>query len=519
MVRMRALVRRRRISTVLLACLAVPAAMIAGCGGGDDDGGDVDVGPAAVAPSSAPIYLDATVKPTGSAQSDARAALSKVFGTNDPGGKIVSLIDQEGRKQAANERFTYAADIEPWLGERIGFFFTSFAGEGTGAAVVETTDPDQALAFARRSESGATQTSGQGGTTVYTNPADGDSFASVGDFLVFGDREAVNAAIDANGGESLADSSDFTDALADLPDDRLGTFYTVPKTLIDAIPSEEIDPTSRSFFESAAGDNLNDPVSGALTASADSFDLEFVGGSTGTETPESTLVGEVPSQSWLAVGTADLGEIVKQSLERSKEQIPNYEEAIRQIESTSGASLDELTGALGDAVLYVEGITESTLTGALVVEAKDPELIGRLLGQLQGLLRLGGGGVRPLELGGGTGFQINDPSMAPAPIEIAEQGGKLVIGYGANSAARTLTPADTLADKALFSSAKDKVADLGTDFFLDFSAVFKLAESTGAKADPGYLQAKPYIRALSYLVSGSGSSGDQTEVKAVLGLK
>jgi hypothetical protein len=94
-----------------------------------------------------------------------------------------------------------------------------------------------------------------------------------------------------------------------------------------------------------------------------------------------------------------------------------------------------------------------------------------------------------------------------------------VIGYGANSVARTLTPADTLADSPSFSAATGQVSDLGTDFFLAFPAVFQLAESTGANSDPGYRQAKPYIDALSYLVSGSGENDDQTEVKAVLGLK
>ena len=70
------------------------------------------------------------------------------------------------------------------------------------------------------------------------------------------------------------------------------------------------------------------------------------------------------------------------------------------------------------------------------------ELTGRLLSQLQTLVQLGGQGTaKPLQLGGGgTGFQINDPTQAPQPIEIAQQGDKLVIGYGANSAAQSLAP-------------------------------------------------------------------------------
>jgi Protein of unknown function (DUF3352) len=511
-------VRRRRISA-LLACAALPAVILVGCGG-DDGGGDVEVGPAAAVPANAPIYLDATVKPTGQARTDAQAALSKVLDTDDPGAKIISLIDQEGQQQPPDERFTYAADIEPWLGERIGAFFTSVSGEGKGAAVAETTDPARALAAARKSESGATQTSDHGGTTVYTNPADGDSFATVGDFLVFGETEAVNAAIDANSGDSLGDSGDFRDAIGELPDERLGTFYTLPRNLIESL-GEQFDQQSRALLEESAGDALDQPVSGALTASPDSFDLEFVGGS-GVETPESPLLGDVPGDSWLALGLGDLGETAKRTLEQLRDSgIPNFEQGLSQVEQATGSSVDQLTDALGDAVIYVRGTNESNLNGALIMQSNDPDLTGRLLGQLQSLVQLGSqGGVRPLQLsGGGTGFQIFDPTEIPQPIEVAQQGDKLVIGYGANSVAQSLTPGQTLADSPTFSSARGRVADLGTDLFLDFPAVFRLAESEGAKSDPGYLEAKPYIDALSYLVSGSGSEGDQAEVKAVLGLK
>jgi hypothetical protein len=516
-------VRRRRFSALLLACAAVPAAILAGCGGGGGGGGNVDVGPAAAVPQNALVYLDATVKPTGSAEANAKAALEKVLDTNDPGGKIVSLIEKESKGQG--HPFKFQQDVAPWLGQKAGVFFTDLTDNAQkGAAVVETTDPTAALAFARK-VSGATATTPTpktyNGATYQRDPSETDTFfGTVGNVLVEGDESGVKAAIDAEKGDSLGDSGDFKDAISELPGDRLGTLYTVPKTLLDSLGSSQIDPSSRALFEKTAGAALEQPVSGALTASADSFDLEFVGGNSGAETPESSLLGTVPAQSWLALGIGNLGSVVRQQLDQSKDQIPNYDLIVEQIEQSTGASLDQLTAALGDAALYVEGIKQSTLTGALVIQTKNPGLTGRLLGQLESLLRLGGARARPLNLtGGGTGFQINDRSVAPVPIEIAQEGGQLVIGYGANSAARTLTPAHTLADKAPFSSARDQVSDLGADLFLYFPSIFKLAESTGAKSDPDYVRAKPYLDALDYLVSGSGSKGDQTEVKAVLGLR
>ena len=55
----------------------------------------------------------------------------------------------------------------------------------------------------------------------------------------------------------------------------------------------------------------------------------------------------------------------------------------------------------------VQGTTEQTLTVS-IVQSKDTELTGCWLNELQGLLRLGSTGVKPLSLsGGGTGFQIS----------------------------------------------------------------------------------------------------------------
>jgi uncharacterized protein DUF3352 len=518
------LVRRPWISTLLVACVAAPAAVIAGCGG-SSGGGDVDVGPAAAVPASAALYVDGTVKPTGQTQADAQAALGKVLKTADPGGKIVSLI--EGQAKAQGHPFNYQQDVAPWLGQKVGFFFTDLTDNAQkGAAVIETTNPASALAFARE-ESGATAANPApqtyNGVSYQAEPDDPTNvFGTVGDFLVAGDVEAFKAAVDANSGESLGDNADFKDSLDQLPSDRLGTFYTVPKTLLDALGSGQIDAQSQAAIEKSAGDSINEPVSGALTASANTLELEFVGGNNGVETPESSLLGDVPADSWLALGLGDLGASAKRTINQLKEQgVPNLQEGLSQVEQATGASIDQLTNALGDAVLYVRGASEKTLNGALIVQTKDADLTGRLLSQLQTLLTVGGQGTtKPLQLGGGgTGFQINDPTETPQPIEIAQQGDKIVIGYGADSVAQSLAPAQKLSDSPTFSTAKGQVSDLGTDFFLDFPKVFKLAEAGGAKSDPDYRQAKPYIDALSYLVSGSGTKDDQAELKAVVGLK
>jgi hypothetical protein len=513
-----------RAIALLLACAAALAAIVSGCGGGNSGSGEVDVGPAAAVPQNAALYLDGTVKPTGSAEADARAAAAKIMGTDDPGGKIVSLIEREAK--ADGHPIDYQRDVAPWLGEKAGVFFTSLADNAEkGAVVVQTTDVNASLAFARKA-SGSTPTNPASrtykGVSYQTDPSQARNvFGVVGNFLVEGDAAGFRAAVDASQGESLGDSSDFKKAIGDLPDDRLGTIYTIPKSLLGALGPGQIDASSRQLLEKSAGDSLEQPVSGAITASATSIDLEATGGSNGVDTPQSSLIGDVPSRAWLALGAADLGDAVKRTVDQVKDSIPNFDQAVQQLEAATGSSLDQLTGSLGNAALYVEGTTPSTLTGALMVQSRNPDLTGRLISQLRSLLQISGStGVKPLHLsGGGSGFQINDPSAAPAPVEIAQQGGRVVIGYGAGSAERTLSPAQNLQSSPTFSTAHRQVSSLGTDFFLDLPSVFRLAQSTGSKSDPDYVRAKPYLNALSYVVTGSGTNGDQAEFKAVVGLR
>ncbi len=150
-----ALVKPRAIA-LLPAWAAALAAIVTGCGGGDSGSGVVDVGPAAAVPQNAALYLDGTVKPTGSAEAGARSAARKIIGTNDPGSKIVSLIEREAK--ADGHPIDYQRDVAPWLGEKAGVFFTSLADNAQkGAAVVQTTDVNASLAFARKA-SGATPT-------------------------------------------------------------------------------------------------------------------------------------------------------------------------------------------------------------------------------------------------------------------------------------------------------------------------------------------------------------------------
>ena len=507
-----------RLGIALGLCAAAIAAT--GCGGGGG-GSDVDVGPAAAVPGNAPVYIEATVRPEGEAATNANAALGKILDAPDGGTKLVSLIEQSAAEEG--DQVNFAQDIEPWLGDEVGVFFTNFADDSDGAVVIESTDNDAAQAFLDKAAEQGSTTEDVGGHQVQVEP-DGDVSGIAGDFVISGSKTGFQAAADAESGDSLGDSDEFKDSIDDLPDDSLGTLYAQPKDFLEAIPQDDLDPNARSTFENAIGDAADEPVVGSVTASAEDIELELSAAG-GADTPQGSLIDSVPAQAWLALSIGDLGDVAKRAVDNLRDAgIPNFEQGLEQVEGTTGASVEDLTNALGDSALYVGGTNLQSLNGALVIQSEDTELTGRLITQLQSLITAAPSGrAKELALpGGGTGFSFSDPTEAPQPFEVAQQGDKIAIAYGTGSAQQVLgggAAGGQLSTTPAFAAAAGKLESLGVDLFLSFPTVFQFAESQGASQDPEFQQAKPYIDALDYLAIGSGDEDDRAQVRFIVGLK
>ncbi len=515
----------RRVAAVGLAVGV--ALSLAACGGS----GSAGSGPAALAPADAPFYFEIVARPEGEAADGASAALGKVFDTDDPGQRIVSLLERSATDSGSS--VDYEAEIEPWLGERVGFFPSSLAGESEVVLVVETTDPDAALEFVRDRENGAGRKNSYQGTQ-YELDADGDAFGIVDDYLVFGRPGGFQQAVDASKGDSLADADRFSDSVAGLPAERLATLYAIPKTFLEAIPDTEIDAQGRSFFLNAVGEAATEPVLGDLTASESALRFELsAGGPEGLETEQSSLVAALPADAWLGLGFADLGAAVGAAIESlGSAGIPGIDPArIRtELRAASGINVQrEVIDALGDAALFVQGTRADSVGGALVVESKDPAASLRLLTKLQGLIKRQGDPrevrVRPLaSAGGDQGFELIDPGGRLAqPVQVVQRGDRIVAGYGRASIEQALASegggAQTLAGSPAFIDAQQAVGELGVDAFLSLAPVFELAEAMGAANDPGYRAAKPYLDGLRFLAAGSGSEDGRTIARLVIGLR
>lgn len=512
--------------TILLAA-GTALAVLGGCGGGDD-GSD---GPASLVPADAPAYFEAVVRPEGDAAESAEAALGKIIDSDDPGQEIITQIEESAAEDGTD--FDYEADIEPWLGERLGIYPSSLAGESEVVLVLETTDPVKALEFISSQEDSTGEKLEYNGA-VYELDADGDAFGIIDDFLVFGDEAGFKKTVDTSDGDDvLADSDEFNDSVDDLPSERLATLYAVPRTFIEAIPEEEIDPQGRDIILEALDESGDEPILGDLTASDSAITFELSsGGGADVSTEESALVSELPAEAWLGLGFADIGAAVENGLSSIENAgIPGIDAATirEQLKAQLGINLDsDVINALGDGALFVQGTTMKNVGGALVIESTDPAASARLLTRLQRLISRQADPselkVQPLaSTGGDTGFQLVDPTgELPQPIQVVQRGDRIVAGYGAGSIEQALSPqsgAAALSGSPGFTGAQEAVGDLGIDAFLSFAPVFQLAEASGGASDPDYRRAKPYLDSLDFLAVGSGSEDDRAIARFIVGLK
>ena len=292
--------------------------------------------------------------------------------------------------------------MAPWLGEKVGFFPTSLAGESEAALIAETTDPEKALEFARSQEDVSGPERDYNGTSFQIDSS-GDAFGIVDDFLVSATPKGFKRVVDAAQQDSLGDSDQFKDSIGELPDERLATLYAVPRDFLGAIPEEEIDPEGRNIFLKAIGESAETPVLGDLTASAENLELELSAAGGTVETEQSNLLNQLPGEAWLALGLGDIGGAIQNgldSVESAEVKGLSGEQLRSQLDEATGLDLEQVAQALGGGALFVQGDSTLDLRGALIVQSDDETVSAELLDSLESLIsaQAGTSGVRVTSL-------------------------------------------------------------------------------------------------------------------------
>lgn len=380
--------------TLTTPALALAIAL-AGCGSDDSD---VASGPASVMPADSPIYFEAMIRPEGEQADDIDTLLSElgelpVIGSvGDPGELIIEQL--ESQAAAAGVDFSYADDIEPWLGERVGISVVpSDTEEDIVVAAFETTDEEAA----RESIEGLLQQSGADsseeeyeGVTYLTSPSEDFSFGVFEGHAVFATPDAFEDAVDASGDESLGSSDKLADATESLDDGSLVSFYLdlaqfeeFADSPEDAEEFEQAQAIAPEFFEGAI----------AFSAGVSAGDQIFIDYSTPLfegqpEAGASALLDTAPGDALGAFALEDIGAFgppIVDLFERAQEEGADLgedypEEGIEQaFEDETGVPFDDATEAIGDASFYVRGDLPDDIEIGGEIAVSDTEVATELI--------------------------------------------------------------------------------------------------------------------------------------------
>jgi len=315
--------------------------------------------------------------------------------------------------------------------------------------------------------------------------------------------------------------------MAGLDADRVASAYISPRGVTSMLPpSATANPQVAALLDRPEF-RTAEPVTAALTASADQIQLDVSGstetfqgaggGASGSGGSSDVSVGALPGSAWLGFMTANLGDVIRNALAQSGASTAQGLAAIRQ---ETGIDVDrDLLSWMGSMAGFVRGTTPVTLGGGLEIASSDPNASRSTVDRARAFIDLAHVGVtRPTTLAGGTGFTVLTRSL-PQPVVVLAKGDKVVIGFGPTSARDLLQPGQTLAQSDVGKAA---LATLGSGytpaFVLDPRPIVTLVR-TFAGNDPQTAQVLPYLGAYRSIASGSKTSGGRTTERFVAAIQ
>lgn len=530
----------------LFALLAVIASIAAGCGSSGSSGSGAGADPARLVPATAPVYLEAVVRPDGSLGEGAKAALQKLLQTDDPGSKLIALFDKAGRHDGLSW-----SDVEPWLGRRVAVFFTGFASSPQGAVVLDTTDTGKAKAeltkLAGHGDHGPVTLVKQRyrGVELQVDTKDDSAGAIVGDSAVLGSVAGVHAVVDVSkGARPLSDVADYiATRRAVQADDALALAYGVPQGLLDLVQKAQGSSSSPFSGRGSAANRAQmlavarqvlaragRTLGIAMQADGDAVRLKTasLGAPAGSNGAAAAgALAALPSDAWLAAGLGDIGTTLTRGLTQLSRltaassrgiDIPGL---LSRFKHRTGVDIrHDFLSWMGTGAVYVRGTGLTDIGGALTITSKSPAKSHRAVGILGRALAKSGAQVRPATVPGyDTAIQVSGGG-SPIALLVAAGGDHFSVGINPDALAAVIKPQARLSGAPSFAAASTSLGeDVKPVFLLDTPTIVNLLETFGLGNQPGFAKVRPYLAALGPLSLGTGRDGDIARATLALGLR
>lgn len=523
---------RQALSLLLIGGALLAILAFAGCGDSGGGGGDGEASLASIAPPTAPIFIEGTIRPKGQLQRDVEAAVKAIAGIDDPGAEIIAKLEEEADEEG--EPLDYETEVEPWLGERAGMFLDDYDGEDFQqfGVAVETTDPDAAQSFIEKqadADEDPIDDASYEGVEYKIDAADESVYGIVGDLVVIAEEEkAFKAAVDAANGDSLDDEAAFGDAMEGTTEGSLADVYVDVGLMIEQ-SGDEIDETALKAFESTGIEPKEATAVASVIPGADQVEVLISSDLGDQEAPSgdaSELLETLDGEAFAALAFSGFGDQVQEALdELDKEGVPG-EIPPNQLKSglkEAGIDLEAIADSLEDGALFATGASEKSLEGALVFTTDGSKEATEAISSIGDLVKATGTpGVRQLEGGNGqaTGFEVSSPDLGEKPLVVLTSGDRIAIGYGNVPVALALAPPNggTLADKPAYDEAVKALGDTPISGFVDGPAALRLAQSLSGN-DSEFREAKKYLRNISSIAIGSEADGNRATAKLIVGIE
>jgi hypothetical protein len=580
-----------RRAPVLLAALILSAigGAISGCGSAHSPGTNAD--PASAIPASAPLYANAIVRPEGSLKSSARAAAETLTHQADPYLHLLQALQTPG-----SPPLDFSRDVAPWLGPQAGVFLGSLgaaeqasvgqlisvlgqallggssttsafpfgardpatgSGGGQGAFVLDTSNLARARSFvdAQAERAGAHPASYR--NVSYRVSSGGVAFGVVDRFVVIGSESGLRGVIDTTlGAPSLRQNPSYGRLLASAPPGTLAHLY--------ANPAAAAASAARSGTSSAgsAASGASGPVGviagtrptnvsfvpdpGSITLDADSLTSPSAaaeraragGGSLSSLSEGAGALGELPAESWFAVGLGNVGATLGAdarglrgvvSLAGSLAGSPSEGQTaagfnvrglleglltpLEVLGANSAAARADFQSWMSSAGIFASGSGLLELRGAVVIASTDPALSRAAVGRLGEQLHKPGATITPVSI---PGTEASVAARLPGlPIVLYIAAGpnasgqsRFVIGLGEASVTDALKPSGTLSGSTNLAAASALLGEgIQPSLTVNVTALLGLLEGVGLTANPPISTLVPYLRAVPAVAGGGKSLG------------
>jgi hypothetical protein len=548
---------RRRPALPVAAAAATVALALAGCGSSHPAGSSQD--PATLVPATAALYAGADVRPEGEERTNALALGSSLTHQANPYLRLLAILRTPGAPQ-----LDYSREIAPWLGPHAGIYLTSLSGAGAllpiieegllggsatasfpfganaiqGALVLDTSDVSRARSFLEGAEhrARATQTSYRG--VSYATTTGGTAFAIVDRLVAIGSEAGVHGVIDTSlGGPALTRSPGYSRLLADAPAGALAHLYTNPASGPAAAAASGGGAHVLELLAGAREANISLlPGAGSATLDLDSLQSATSASRPGLLTPGpegATALGELPGNSWLAVGLGHLGMTLEadaagvqevagllgglagSSASGSGSSVVSLDSLIeglitplRILGSEDPAARADYTRWMGAGGVFASGLGLLEIKAAIAIESTDPALSRAAVGKLGAALHAAGDSVEQTSIPGtdaAIGVRVTGLPLIVYIADGKSSAGttKFVIGLGEPSVTAVLDPSSTLAGSGLEASAKSTLGgSLEPSLLIEVPTLVGLLEALGLSEGPVFSKVLPALRAVTTVAGG-----------------